>query len=147
MYQVNVEACILALTPGYRLLQLMPKETCVYSHTFSVTYGTFNTVIMENSPQNPVRLTAISFDAPDILKISKPHDHIPKSEHYYLWGENRLHTSIKLNGKKTPFTKKVAPATYDDPAAIEKATEGKSIFLYYVDDWDAQNDSVSFYAM
>ena len=102
---------------------------------------------MENSPENPLRLTAISFEAPDVLKISKPHDAIPKSEKYYFWGENRLYTSLKIYTKQPPLTKKVAPTDYNDPATIEKALEGKTIFLYYVDDWDAQNDSISFYAM
>lgn len=102
---------------------------------------------MENSPENPLRLKAISFDAPDILKISKPHDAIPKSDRYYFWGDNRLATSVKLNKPTAPFTKKVDAATYKDEAAIAAMLDGRSIFLYYVDDWDEQNGSISFYAM
>ncbi len=101
---------------------------------------------MENTPENPLRLTAISYEAPDILKITKPHDPIPKSDKYYFWGDNRIATSLKLNAKTQAITKKADPAKYNDEAALSELTEGKSIFLYYVDDWDAQNDSVSFFA-
>lgn len=101
---------------------------------------------MENTAENPWRLSAISYEAPDILKISKPHDPVPKSEHYYFWGDNRLHTSLKLNKKTTAITRKVDAAKYKDPAAIEAMLEGKSIILYYVDDWDESNNSISFYA-
>ena len=102
---------------------------------------------MENTPENPLRLTAISFEAPNILKITKPHDPIPKSDKYYVWGDNRISTSLKLSNTQPPLTKKVDTVKYKDEAAIAELTEGKSIFLYYVDDWDAQNDSVSFYSM
>jgi hypothetical protein len=101
---------------------------------------------MENTPEQPLRLSAISFESPDILKITKPHDPIPKSDKYYFWGDNRLHTSLKLYKKDTPITKKVSSGTYNDEAAINALLEGKAIFLYYVDDWDESNDSVSFYA-
>jgi hypothetical protein len=102
---------------------------------------------MENSPENPLRLSAISFEAPDVLKISKPHDPIPKSDKYYFWGDNRISTSLKINRANGPITKKVDAATYKDEAAINALLDGKSIFLYYVDDWDEQNNSISFYAM
>ena len=103
-------------------------------------------VRMENSIENALRVKAATVENSKYIRIYKPHPILPESKYYTILGNDKQSTLLVLTNVGEISSRKLRKESYQDAQGMTSMLNRKHIILYFIDDFDYANGYISYYA-